>query len=216
MSLGPNASKPHIMMKFTVIWHLAIRQNLCFGQSILSFFWHERSWEKIWENWENFIFTNSHPLVNDLKKQLVMKDNLLTETRLEALSSAHQLESLRDTVTKMRTELMSVRSQNEKLQCIVVCRNSSGGQKSLNSSQNSLNNNKTDLENGTDDGACGSGSGRCVICLLKFIYSEKATQIWWNSPFDLTSNKWNTNLLGDFVKFLWSSQNIWTYLELLK
>ena len=115
--------------------------------------------------------------MNDLKKQLVMKDNLLTETRLEALSSAHQLESLRDTVTKMRTELMSVRSQNEKLQCIVVCRNSSGGQKSLNSSQNSLNNNKTDLENGTDDGACGSGSGRFVICLLKFIYSEKATKI---------------------------------------
>ena len=97
-----------------------------------------------------------------------MKDNLLTETRLEALSSAHQLESLRDTVTKMRTELMSVRSQNEKLQCIVVCRNSgSGGQKSLNSSQNSLNNNKTDLENGTDDGACGSGSGRCVNLFIK-------------------------------------------------
>ena len=124
---------------------------------------------------------NANPaieIVNDLKKQLVMKDNLLTETRLEALSSAHQLESLRDTVTKMRTELMSVRSQNEKLQCIVVCRNSTGGQKSLNSSQNSLNNNnKTDLENGTDDGACGSGSGRCVICLLKFIYSEKATKI---------------------------------------
>ena len=123
---------------------------------------------------------NANPaieIVNDLKKQLVMKDNLLTETRLEALSSAHQLESLRDTVTKMRTELMSVRSQNEKLQCIVVCRNSSSGQKSLNSSQNSLNNNKNDLENGTDDGACGSGSGRCVICLLKFMYSEKATKI---------------------------------------
>ena len=116
-----------------------------------------------------FYFHKFPSIVNDLKKQLVMKDNLLTETRLEALSSAHQLESLRDTVTKMRTELMSVRSQNEKLQCIVVCRNSSGGQKSLNSSQNSLNNNKTDLENGTDDGACGSGSGRCVICLLNFI-----------------------------------------------
>ena len=111
-----------------------------------------------------FYFHKFPSIVNDLKKQLVMKDNLLTETRLEALSSAHQLESLRDTVTKMRTELMSVRSQNEKLQCIVVCRNSgSGGQKSLNSSQNSLNNNKTDLENGTDDGACGSGSGRCVL-----------------------------------------------------
>ena len=102
---------------------------------------------------------NANPaveVVNDLKKQLVEKENLLTETRLEALSSAHQLESLRDTVTKMRTELLSVRSENEKLQCIVTCR----GQKSLNSSQNSLNNNKTDLENGTDDGAVGSSGGR--------------------------------------------------------
>ena len=103
---------------------------------------------------------NANPaveVVNDLKKQLVEKENLLTETRLEALSSAHQLESLRDTVTKMRTELLSVRSENEKLQCIVTCRS---GQKSLNSSQNSLNNNKTDLENGTDEGAGGSASGR--------------------------------------------------------
>ena len=95
-------------------------------------------------------------VVNDLQKQLVEKENLLTETRLEALSSAHQLESLRDTVTKMRNELMNVKSENEKLQCLVVCR----GEKSLNSSQNSLNNNKTDMENGTDDGAGGSGSGR--------------------------------------------------------
>ena len=78
----------------------------------------------------------SSEIVNDLKRQLVEKENLLTETRLEALSSAHQLESLRDTVTKMRSELMNVRSENEKLQCLIT------NQKSLNSSQNSLNNNK--------------------------------------------------------------------------
>eukprot|EP00095_Tigriopus_kingsejongensis_P008127 maker-scaffold256_size235750-snap-gene-1.26 protein:Tk08127 transcript:maker-scaffold256_size235750-snap-gene-1.26-mRNA-1 annotation:"unnamed protein product" len=41
-------------------------------------------------------------VVEELKKQLLVKDSLLTETRLEALSSAHQLESLRETVTKMR------------------------------------------------------------------------------------------------------------------
>ena len=87
------------------------------------------------------------------------KENLLTETRLEALSSAHQLESLRDTVTKMRNELMSVKSENEKLQCLVI-RRDGGPKSSLNSSQNSLNNNKTDLENGTDEGAGGSASGR--------------------------------------------------------
>ena len=66
------------------------------------------------------------------------KDNLLTETRLEALSSASQLESLRDTVTKMRNELMSVKNENEKLSTMVHVR------KSLSSSQNSLNNNGSD------------------------------------------------------------------------
>lgn len=80
----------------------------------------------------------SSELINELKRQLVEKENLLTETRLEALSSAHQLESLRDTVTKMRTELMSVKSENEKLHTIVQ------NHKSLNSSQNSLNNNEND------------------------------------------------------------------------
>lgn len=74
-------------------------------------------------------------LISELKRQLMEKENLLTETRLEALSSAHQLESLRDTVTKMRNELMSMRSENEKLHSIVHVH------KSLNCSQNSLNNN---------------------------------------------------------------------------
>lgn len=41
-------------------------------------------------------------LVEDLKKQLREKDLVLTDIRLEALSSAHQLESLKDTVIKMR------------------------------------------------------------------------------------------------------------------
>lgn len=83
-------------------------------------------------------------VVNELKRQLAEKENLLTETRLEALSSAHQLESLRDTVTKMRNELMSVRCENEKLHTIVQHspRGDQGAGKSLNSSQNSLNNNQ--------------------------------------------------------------------------
>jgi hypothetical protein len=40
--------------------------------------------------------------VEELKKQLREKDLVLTDIRLEALSSAHQLESLKDTVMKMR------------------------------------------------------------------------------------------------------------------
>lgn len=40
--------------------------------------------------------------VEELHKQLREKDLVLTDIRLEALSSAHQLESLKDTVMKMR------------------------------------------------------------------------------------------------------------------
>lgn len=44
--------------------------------------------------------------VDELKKQLREKDLVLTDIRLEALSSAHQLESLKDTVIKMRVSLL--------------------------------------------------------------------------------------------------------------
>lgn len=40
--------------------------------------------------------------VQDLKKQLREKDMVLTDIRLEALSSAHQLEALKETVSRMR------------------------------------------------------------------------------------------------------------------
>lgn len=44
-------------------------------------------------------------LVDELKRQLREKDLVLTDIRLEALSSAHQLESLKDTVIKMRVNV---------------------------------------------------------------------------------------------------------------
>ena len=40
-----------------------------------------------------------------LKQQLRDKDAKLTDIRLEALSSAHQLEQLRETMTKMKVTL---------------------------------------------------------------------------------------------------------------
>lgn len=40
--------------------------------------------------------------VHELQQQLREKDLVLTDIRLEALSSAHQLESLKDTVHRMR------------------------------------------------------------------------------------------------------------------
>lgn len=48
------------------------------------------------------IATDSGLEVAELQKQLREKDLVLTDIRLEALSSAHQLESLKDTVMKMR------------------------------------------------------------------------------------------------------------------
>lgn len=46
--------------------------------------------------------TDTGAEVAELQKQLREKDLVLTDIRLEALSSAHQLESLKDTVMKMR------------------------------------------------------------------------------------------------------------------
>lgn len=48
--------------------------------------------------------------VAELQKQLREKDLVLTDIRLEALSSAHQLESLKDTVMKMRVRFLKVNS----------------------------------------------------------------------------------------------------------
>lgn len=46
--------------------------------------------------------------VVELQKQLREKDLVLTDIRLEALSSAHQLESLKDTVMKMRVSFKKI------------------------------------------------------------------------------------------------------------
>lgn len=49
--------------------------------------------------------TDAGQEVAELQKQLREKDLVLTDIRLEALSSAHQLESLKDTVMKMRVSI---------------------------------------------------------------------------------------------------------------
>ena len=78
-------------------------------------------------------------VVDDLKRQLIEKDTLLTETRLEALSSAHQLESLKDTVTKMKSELINLRQDNEKLQIHTVHKSLGSSESSLNTTQDTDN-----------------------------------------------------------------------------
>ncbi|CAC5357113.1 Neuron navigator 3,Neuron navigator 1,Protein sickie,Neuron navigator 2 [Mytilus coruscus] len=69
--------------------------------------------------------------VLDLRKQLRDKDMKLTDTRLEALSSAHQLEQLRETMTKMKNEMSALKADNDRLQRMMVSRG-------LNTSQSSL------------------------------------------------------------------------------
>ena len=54
-------------------------------------------------------------MIEDLQRQLNAKDDLLTETRLEALSSASQLQALREQVAKLRNELKIVRQENQDL-----------------------------------------------------------------------------------------------------
>ncbi|XP_069128702.1 neuron navigator 3-like isoform X3 [Argopecten irradians] len=69
--------------------------------------------------------------VLELRKQLRDKDMKLTDIRLEALSSAHQLEQLRETMTKMKSEMGALKADNDRLQRMMSARN-------LNTSQNSL------------------------------------------------------------------------------
>ena len=50
-----------------------------------------------------------------LQHQLIKKDSQLTESRLEALTSAHQLHTLRDTVASLRQEMARLKLENEKI-----------------------------------------------------------------------------------------------------
>ena len=50
-----------------------------------------------------------------LQHQLLKKDSQLTESRLEALTSAHQLHTLRDTVAGLRQEMTRLKLENEKI-----------------------------------------------------------------------------------------------------
>ncbi|XP_052708110.1 neuron navigator 2-like isoform X6 [Crassostrea angulata] len=77
--------------------------------------------------------------VLELKKQLRDKDMKLTDIRLEALSSAHQLEQLRETMNKMKNEMSALKADNDRLQRMMHVR-------PLNSSQNSIAHNRTSSE----------------------------------------------------------------------
>ncbi|XP_052831531.1 neuron navigator 3-like isoform X2 [Octopus bimaculoides] len=61
--------------------------------------------------------------VSELRKQLREKDMKLTDIRLEALTSAHQLEQLRETMNKMRNEMSALKADNDRLTRMVTTKN---------------------------------------------------------------------------------------------
>lgn len=77
------------------------------------------------------IEVESHPVVEDLKKQLREKDMVLTDIRLEALTQASQMENLKETVRAMRQEMMALKHNNDRLQKMVMTRSIAGSDQSL-------------------------------------------------------------------------------------
>lgn len=77
------------------------------------------------------IEVDCHPIVEDLKKQLREKDMVLTDIRLEALTQASQMETLKETVRTMRQEMMNLKQNNERLQRLVSTRSLAGSEASL-------------------------------------------------------------------------------------
>ena len=100
-------------------------------------------------------------IVNELRKQLIEKDTLLTETRLEALSSVHQLESLKETVNKMKTELTCLKQDNEKLQTQVNTKSLGSSESSLNTTNDTIESDKRMSVNTSlsDSTSCGGQGG---------------------------------------------------------
>lgn len=74
---------------------------------------------------------DGHPIVADLKKQLREKDMVLTDIRLEALTQASQMETLKETVRTMRQEMLNLKHNNERLQRMVTTRSLAGSEASL-------------------------------------------------------------------------------------
>lgn len=54
-------------------------------------------------------------LIHELKKQLREKEKTITDLRLEALTTAHQLQSLEELVTQLKVEIANYKAENEKL-----------------------------------------------------------------------------------------------------
>ena len=65
---------------------------------------------------EGINMSNGDPaLVTELKRQLREKEKTLTDLRLEALASAHQVQSLEELVSQLRSEVTSLKNDNDRM-----------------------------------------------------------------------------------------------------
>ena len=63
---------------------------------------------------QNDSFQADQELVVELKRQLREKEKTVTDLRLESLATAHQLQSLEELVTQLRSEIAELRAENER------------------------------------------------------------------------------------------------------
>ncbi|XP_053201531.1 neuron navigator 2-like [Panonychus citri] len=74
----------------------------------------------------DLIIKDEDGLIKDLKKQLRDKEKQLNDIRLEVLLTASQMESLNDRISKMSKEMSQLRSENHRLQCLLLRQSSIG------------------------------------------------------------------------------------------
>ncbi|XP_033628658.1 neuron navigator 2-like isoform X2 [Asterias rubens] len=78
----------------------------------------------------------SQETINDLKRKLRDKETKLTDIKLEALTSQHQLDQMKESMNKMKSEMNTLKQENERLQRQMVAQrtlDASSSQASLNS-----------------------------------------------------------------------------------
>ena len=76
---------------------------------------------------------NESEVVQELKRQLREKEMVLTDLRLESLTSAHQLDTLKETVNQLRAEMLNLKQDNDRLNRLVSSRSLASSQSSMTS-----------------------------------------------------------------------------------
>ncbi|KAM8939033.1 neuron navigator 2 [Pelodytes ibericus] len=124
---------------------------------------------------------NEGESVLQLRNELRDKEMKLTDIRLEALSSAHQLDQLRDTMNRMQSEIEKLKSENDRLKAENSGRSqtpvSSSPRQSVVQPQHSLSESSS-LDMLLDDAADGTlrKEGRHVKIVVSFLEEMKSRE----------------------------------------